>query len=172
MRPQCAKKRLAHGTHTIKGTKSASDESGRHRVGRSSRDIMSPAQRSALMARIRGKNTGPERRVAAMLKLLKVSFESHCGDLPGRPDFVSRRLKLAIFVDGDFWHGWRFSAWRHKLTGAWEEKIHENRRRDFRNRSKLRRMGWQVLKFWEHQVVRNPEYCVSKLQRAFRSPSR
>jgi DNA mismatch endonuclease (patch repair protein) len=115
------------------------------------------------MARIRGKNTGPEQRVAELLRTLGLPFESHCRDLPGCPDFVLRGRKLAVFVDGDFWHGWRFSVWRHKLTGRWEDKIAENRRRDRRNHERLRRLGWRVLRLWEHQVKASPERCVSRL---------
>ena len=89
----------------------------RKRAERPSRDIMSPEKRSALMARIPGMHTGPERLVAEILKSLEVTYESHCSDLPGQPDFVFREIKLAIFIDGDFWHGWRFPAWWHKLTG-------------------------------------------------------
>jgi DNA mismatch endonuclease (patch repair protein) len=133
---------------------------------RPSRDIMSPEKRSALMSRIRGKNTGPERLVAEMLEVLEVTYESHCRDLPGRPDFVFREIKLAVFVDGDFWHGWRFPLWQHKLTGKWGEKIERNRRRDLRNHARLRRMGWRVLRLWEHKVNGNPEHCSSLLQSA------
>ena len=130
---------------------------------RPSRDIMSPEKRSALMSRIRGKDTGPEKLMADMLLSLNVEYESHCSDLPGRPDFVFRQLKLAIFVDGDFWHGWRFSVWRHKLTGGWEQKIEQTRRRDARNHARLRRAGWTVVRFWEHSVKKNPTFCKLKL---------
>lgn len=134
---------------------------------RPSRDIMSPEKRSAVMARIRGKNTGPERLMAEMLGSFGVSFESHCGDLPGKPDFVFRDIKLVIFVDGDFWHGWRFPLWRHKLTGKWEQKIEETRKRDLRNHARLRRKGWRVVRFWEHHVVGNPDHCRSRLADLF-----
>ena len=145
------------------GVAGNSPKSGSNGKLRPSRDIMSPEKRSAVMARIRGKNTGPERLLAEMLRSFDVSFESHCGDLPGRPDFVFREIKLVIFVDGDFWHGWRFPLWRHKLTGNWEQKIAETRRRDLRNHSRLRRRGWRVVRFWEHHVVENPDYCKAKL---------
>ena len=138
----------------------------RKKAERPSRDIMSPEKRSALMSRIRGKNTGPERLVTDMLKALEVTYESHCRDLPGCPDFVFRDIKLAVFVDGDFWHGWRFPAWQHKLTGKWGEKIEGNRRRDLRNHSRLRRMGWRVLRLWEHKVTGNPEHCSELLRSA------
>jgi DNA mismatch endonuclease, patch repair protein len=68
-------------------------------------DIMSPEKRSAVMAKIRGKNTGPELKLASMLKRARRRFETHASDLPGRPDFVFRKTRVVVFVDGDFWHG-------------------------------------------------------------------
>lgn len=114
---------------------------------------MAPATRSALMSRIRGKHTGPERAVAAIMIGLRLAPERHPADLPGRPDFVLRTQKVAIFVDGDFWHGWRFPAWRLKLSEKWEQKIAATRRRDARSHARLRRAGWKVVRIWEHQVV-------------------
>jgi DNA mismatch endonuclease (patch repair protein) len=113
---------------------------------------MSPEKRSALMARIRGKNTGPERAVGAIINSLGLKPECHVSELPGRPDFIFRALRIAIFVDGDFWHGWRFPAWRNKLSEKWELKIASNRRRDLLNHSRLRRSGWTVLRIWEHEI--------------------
>lgn len=115
------------------------------------------------MARIKGRDTGPELAVAAALTLRGIQFELHAKDLPGRPDFVFRQLKIALFVDGDFWHGWRFPAWRDKLSEKWEEKIAGNRRRDSRNFARLRRMGWKVVRVWEHQVEANLGACVDRV---------
>nr|WP_257730318.1 very short patch repair endonuclease [Rhodoplanes sp. Z2-YC6860] len=113
---------------------------------------MSPATRSRVMSRIRGKDTGPERIVAGLLLAAGLSAEQQVRDLPGRPDFVLRKQRIAIFVDGDFWHGWRFSTWRHKLSEKWEAKIEANRRRDSRNHARLRRSGWKVIRVWQHQI--------------------
>lgn len=124
---------------------------------------MSRETRSALMSRIKWRDTKPEKAVAQILKGLKLPSESHCRDLPGRPDFVLRGRKLALFVDGDFWHGWRFPAWRHKLSSAWEDKIAATRARDRRNFAKLRRWGWKVLRLWEHQIESDPEKCLSRI---------
>lgn len=116
---------------------------------------MSAEKRSQLMGRIRGKDTGPERIVAALLRAHRFKFEQHSRDLPGRPDFVFRSRRLVIMVDGDFWHGWRFPAWQHKLTPFWREKIAANRARDSRNIRKLRKSGWIVVRVWEHQLKRS-----------------
>jgi DNA mismatch endonuclease (patch repair protein) len=124
---------------------------------------MSPEKRSALMARIRGRDTGPEQAIATILAEKGVECERHSPDLPGRPDFVFRTAKVAVFVDGDFWHGWRFPTWRHKLSAQWEEKIDGNRRRDSRNFRRLRRGGWRVIRLWEHQIKNDSRACVEKV---------
>jgi DNA mismatch endonuclease, patch repair protein len=127
---------------------------------------MSPAKRSAVMARIRGKDTGPEKSVAAALVALGLVWECQARDLPGRPDFVCRAEMVVVFVDGDFWHGWRFSQWRSKLSRKWREKIAGNRRRDTCNRRRLRRMGWKVVRLWEHQIAADVDACVARIAAA------
>lgn len=124
---------------------------------------MSPATRSRVMSRIRGRDTGPERAVAAGLAGLSLTWESHARDLPGRPDFIFRADKVAVFVDGDFWHGWRFQLWRDKLSPKWEEKIEATRRRDARSARQLRRMGWRVVRLWEHQIAKDPAACIARI---------
>jgi DNA mismatch endonuclease (patch repair protein) len=128
-------------------------------------DIMSPEKRSALMSRIRGRNTGPERVLAEGIRSFDRLWESHARDLPGCPDFVFRESRLVVFVDGDFWHGWRFPAWRHKLQDKWESKIAQNQIRDRRNRAKLRRGGWTVLRIWEHQIEQDLTGCLLRIKR-------
>jgi DNA mismatch endonuclease (patch repair protein) len=83
--------------------------------------------------------------------------------LPGRPDFVFRDRRVVVFVDGDFWHGWRFPVWRDKLSEAWEAKIEANRRRDARNFRRLRRQGWKVVRIWEHQLDADPQVCLQRV---------
>ena len=126
-------------------------------------DIMDPATRSRVMSRIRGKDTGPERVVAKMLADAGLMAETQVRDLPGRPDFVLRKYRIAIFVDGAFWHGWRFPAWRHKLSERWEIKIEQNRNRDRRNRRALRRKGWTVIRLWDFELDRNPAKCLDRV---------
>jgi DNA mismatch endonuclease (patch repair protein) len=124
---------------------------------------MSSEKRSALMSRIRGKNTGIELLVFRELRRRGLHFTRHARDLPGRPDVVFRRARIAVFIDGDFWHGWRFPRWQHKLQPRWREKIAENRRRDQRNFARLRRSGWRVVRVWEHQLKRDPESAIRRI---------
>ena len=126
-------------------------------------DIMSPETRSAVMARIKGRDTGPERTMARGLSSRGLTWESHVRELPGRPDFVFRDAQVAVFVEGDFWHGWRFPQWRDKLSDKWEAKIDATRGRDARNHRRLRRMGWKVVRIWEHQLKRSPDECLVRV---------
>lgn len=116
---------------------------------------MSAEKRSALMARIRGRDTGPERMMKSILEHLGVPFREQDRTLPGRPDFVLPEHRIVILVDGDFWHGWRFNDWKHKLSPHWRSKIGSNLRRDRRNRLALRAAGWTVVRVWEHQLERS-----------------
>lgn len=132
---------------------------GKHRG-----DIMSPEKRSKVMSRIRGKDTKPERLVMAELRRRQIYFATHAKELPGRPDIVFRRLKLAVFIDGDFWHGWRFPLWKHKLSPKWQDKIAGTRKRDQRNFRKLRNDGWTVLRIWEHQIETSVTKAVDRIE--------
>ena len=97
------------------------------------------------------------------LSALGLVFETHAAGLPGRPDIVFPQQQVAVFVDGDFWHGWRFPAWRHKLSEKWEDKIAATIRRDRRNFQRLRRQGWTVIRIWEHQVKKDPVACATRV---------
>ena len=126
-------------------------------------DIMSAETRSRVMSRIRGKGTTPERYMEALLRASGVRFRQHERTLPGCPDFVFPRAKLAVFVHGDFWHGWRLPVWQHKLSEPWRAKIAGNRARDRRCCRKLARMGWRVLTIWEHQVEHDALACARRI---------
>jgi DNA mismatch endonuclease (patch repair protein) len=129
-------------------------------------DIMSPEKRSALMSRIKGQGTKPELAVARELARLGLRPRQHVAGMPGRPDFVFIRARIAVFIDGDFWHGWRFPLWQHKLTPFWREKIAGNRARDQRNMRRLRRAGWTVVRIWEHQLERDMTACIGRITSA------
>lgn len=128
-------------------------------------DRLSVDARSRLMSRIRGKNTGPEKLLARLLRKNGVLFRKHGKLLPGRPDFYFPRNRVAVFVDGDFWHGWRFPAWSAKLQPFWRKKIAGNRMRDRRVHASLRRLGWRVIRVWEHQLEQDPEMVTNRILR-------
>jgi DNA mismatch endonuclease (patch repair protein) len=119
-------------------------------------DILSPEARSAMMSRIRGKDTAPELTVRRMLFALGYRYRLHVRSLPGRPDLVFPARRKVIFVHGCFWHG--HSCLGGKLPGTrtrfWAEKIDGNKRRDRRNRAALQRLGWESLVVWECSLRR------------------
>jgi DNA mismatch endonuclease (patch repair protein) len=126
-------------------------------------DHLTPERRSWNMSRIRGMNTAPEREIRRRVYARGLRYTTHVMSLPGRPDLVFAREKLVVFVDGDFWHGWRFPTWCHRLAPYWKAKIERNRKRDVRNFRRLRRAGWTVLRIWEHEVKADADRCVDRV---------
>lgn len=128
-------------------------------------DHLTPEQRSRAMKRVKLKNGSIERIVHYELKSHGLEFQRHVRSLPGSPDVVFTHEKVAVFVDGDFWHGWRLPAWEDKLPPFWREKLRTNRKRDQRNFRKLRSLGWQVIRIWQHQLSRDKEGCIQRILR-------
>jgi len=127
-------------------------------------DVFTTAKRSWVMSRIRGKDTGPERTMEKLLRKAKIRFRKHY-DITGTPDFALPERKVAIFVDGDFWHGYDYEKKGRKLPKFWKEKIERNIARDRRDRARLRRLGWKVVRVWEHDLERNPDKLVGRISR-------
>lgn len=119
-------------------------------------DTISPIERSALMGRIRSKDTQPEMVVRSLLHRLGYRFRLHRKDLPGRPDIVLPRHRKIILIHGCFWHGHtcRLASKPKSNEDYWAGKISGNRARDARNLSVLLNAGWSVLELWECEVRR------------------
>ncbi len=115
------------------------------------------------MSRIRGFDTSIEVAVRRELRRRGHRFKANVMSLPGRPDLVFPGANLIVFIDGDFWHGYRYPAWRQRLTSFWKQKIERNRARDLRNFAKLRRRGWRVMRVWEHQLKGDFEVAVDRI---------
>lgn len=126
-------------------------------------DNLTKEQRSRTMSRIRRANTKPELILRRLLHAEGLRYRTHVTGLPGCPDVVFARHRIVVFIDGDFWHGWRFSTWSHKLAPYWQQKIAGNRARDRRNFRKLRTQGWTVLRVWEHQIEADPTACALRI---------
>src|SRR5687768_13465956 len=129
-------------------------------------DLLTKEQRSALMSKMRSTNTVAERLMFELLEARGMSFGKHESNLPGRPDVVFHERRLAVFIDGDFFHGRGFSAWKHKLAPFWLTKISTNIRRDRRVNRQLWKNGWSVLHLWSTDVERNPERAVTRVLHA------
>lgn len=130
-------------------------------------DVFSKKKRSAIMSRVRGKGTKPERAVQRAVKELGHSYSTYGADLPGKPDLVLEADGVAIFVNGCFWHGHRNCNRAHlpsENRRFWKRKLEENKRRDRRNTSKLRRDGWTVVTLWTCEKA-TVEYVAKRLGR-------
>jgi DNA mismatch endonuclease (patch repair protein) len=114
---------------------------------------MTLEQRSRAMSRVKLKNGPLEKLVQKELRVMGVGYRCNIRALPGSPDIVLPRHRVVIFVDGNFWHGWRLPTWEHKLSAFWREKLRANRARDQRNFRRLKRLGWRVCRIWEHQAL-------------------
>jgi len=120
------------------------------------------------MSRIKGQDTRLEVLVRSELHRRGLRFRKHVKDLPGKPDIVFSSAKVAVFIDGDFWHGYRFPVWRQKASEFWQRKIQGNRERDQRNFRKLRSEEWKVIRIWQHEIERDIGGCVDRIARAVR----
>src|SRR5439155_25720544 len=117
------------------------------------------SRRSALMARVRGKDSKPEIVVRSVAHRLGYRFRLHSRDLPGTPDLLFPRLRKAIFVHGCFWHRHRncVRTTTPKTRAAfWAQKFADNIKRDARARRRLRAAGWEVLVIWECETFSKP----------------
>jgi len=115
-------------------------------------DVFTAAKRSAVMARVKARDTGPELIVRRLLWRLGARYRLDRRDLPGRPDIVMPGRKLAVFVHGCFWHGHdcvRGARVPKANRDYWTAKIGRNRARDIETRSQLESMGWRVEVIWE-----------------------
>lgn len=126
-------------------------------------DNLTTEQRSYCMSQVRNKRTGLEMALENALREARIKFRRNDKGLPGSPDFVLAGAKTAVFVDGDFWHGYRFPSWAHSLAPFWKDKIQRNRARDRRSHAALRRMGWRVVRLWQHQIKRDLEGCMNRI---------
>ena len=126
------------------------------------------------MSCIRKTDTAPELALRRALWAGGVRGWRLRAKLPGTPDIVFSRARLAVFVDGCFWHGCPRCAIPTPRSNRsyWKPKIERNKVRDVRVRRKLNALGWSVLRLWEHEIVRDPESCARKVAErlARRSP--
>lgn len=115
------------------------------------------AQRSRNMANIHSQNTKPEITVGKYLFKLGFRYRKNVRKLPGKPDFVLRKYKTVIFVNGCFWHGHegcKYFVMAKSNTQFWMEKINYNKSRDRENIHKLTELGWNVIVVWECELRR------------------
>ncbi|MCC6365400.1 MAG: very short patch repair endonuclease [Bryobacterales bacterium] len=135
-------------------------------------DTVTPEIRSTVMARVKSqRNRSTEWRLRSALVRAGICGWTLHSDLPGKPDFIFETERLIIFVDGCFWHGCpKCKRMPSSNTDYWSVKIARNRKRDRVTTALLRRDGWTVLRFWEHQLI-NMEPILGRISAAI-NPSR
>ncbi len=116
------------------------------------------------MSKIRGKNTKPELLFRKALWNKGVRYRINSKKLPGKPDVSIQKYKLAIFIDGEFWHGYNWDERRNKIKsnrGFWVPKIERNMQRDEEVNQLLEDMDYTVFRFWEQDVKNELDKCIN-----------
>jgi DNA mismatch endonuclease (patch repair protein) len=136
-------------------------------------DVFSKKKRSEVMAAIKGHgNKSTELAfIVAARKYGLHGWARGAKGLPGKPDFIFKRSKLAVFIDGCFWHGCPRCNRRkrfHSNKAYWKQKISGNRARDRRKSRQLREMGWRVRRIWEHQLADSPVTAIARISKALK----
>ncbi|MFT4203506.1 MAG: very short patch repair endonuclease [Chitinophagaceae bacterium] len=122
--------------------------------------------RRKTMSKIRAKNTKPELRFRKALWHVGIRYRLHGKKLPGSPDIYIRKYKLAIFIDGEFWHGYEWEKHKNRIHTRkefWTSKIETNIQRDQNANLQLRQMGYEVMRFWSHEIDKNQGACVHRI---------
>jgi len=127
-------------------------------------DNLTPEQRRKNMQNIRSAGTSPELLIAKELRRQKIYFAKNAKAIIGKPDFVFRRKRVAVFVDSDFWHGHRTRCVMPKSNCEyWEKKIERNKKRDKQVTRALKKEGWTVIRLWEKDIKRDLKKSLGKI---------
>lgn len=130
-------------------------------------DHVDSRARSAIMAKVKSRDTGPEMEVRRALHKAGHRFQLHRADLPGRPDLVFPRHRIALFVHGCFWHwhGCKRSRMPKSNVDYWTKKIDRNVKRDSQARSELNSLGWKWEIVWECEVASGVKHISAELSK-------
>lgn len=123
-------------------------------------------QRSELMGKIKSRETKEEIKLRKALWHLGYRYRKNVKKLPGSPDIVFTKHGLAVFIDGEFWHGYDWEEKQLKIKtnrGFWIPKIERNMQRDQSNNEELSKAGWQVMRFWEKEIKKDFEGCINRI---------
>lgn len=131
-------------------------------------DVFTKKKRSEIMSRIPSRNTKLEtdffKLISRTLHPKGLRYRKHYKKLTGTPDIVFVSKKIAVFIDGDFWHGYNFNKTKNRLPKKyWLQKIESNIKRDKKISRVLKREGWIVLRIWEHEVKKQPAKALSRI---------
>ena len=127
-------------------------------------DVLTPAQRHKAMSSIKSVDTQPEIILRKALWHRGIRYRKNYKVLIGKPDIVITKYRIAIFCDGDFWHGKNYNDKEFTTNKTyWDNKIKHNRERDLEVTIKLRDLGWTVIRFWESDIKKNLKECTDSV---------
>lgn len=137
-------------------------------------DVFTKKKRSEIMSRIRAKDTKLERdflkELSAVSHRAGHRYRKHYTGLKGKPDIAFPAKKIAVFIDGCFWHGCpQHSRVPLSNVSYWKTKLVRNKKRDKETARHAKESGWRIIRFWEHQVKKRPLWAVGKIMRALES---
>ncbi len=133
-------------------------------------DVLTKQQRHKNMSHIRCSDTKGELLLRNALWHKGIRYRKNYKVLPGKPDIAITRYRIAIFVDGDFWHGREFEKIKNRLDTNkefWIKKIETNKKRDIEVNNSLSEMGWVVLRFWESDISKKLDNCIEEILKYF-----
>lgn len=134
-------------------------------------DHLTPEQRRRCMQANRSRGTKPEQLLCHELWRRGYRYRKNVRSVPGSPDICFKSRKVAVFVDGEFWHGRDWESQRLRIKSNrefWYAKIERNKARDIRVNHRLRKLGWEVLRFWESEVRKNVGRCADQIEEVLR----
>jgi len=132
-------------------------------------DVMTPEQRRKAMKAMRGKDTKIERILGKALWARGWRYRKNDKRFPGKPDFTFGKYKIAIFVDGEFFHGYNWEENKYRIKANrefWWSKIERNMERDNEVNRKLEDMDWKVMRFWGKEIKKNLDSCLKEIESA------
>lgn len=132
-------------------------------------DTLTKEQRSKCMSHIRSKDTGIELALRKALWHKGYRYRKNYKDLPGKPDIVLTKYRIAIFCDSEFWHGKDWDVLKPQLLRGnnpeyWVKKIERNQKRDIEIDKQLLFMEWTVIRFWGKEILQDPEQCIRVIE--------
>jgi DNA mismatch endonuclease (patch repair protein) len=126
-------------------------------------DRISIKKRREIMAKVKSKNTDIELILRKLLWNSGYRYRTNY-KIFGKPDIAFPKQKIAIFCDGDFWHGKNYEKEKKRYKKFWAEKIYSNIKRDEKVNKELKKAGWKVIRFWKTDILKNPDKCVKKIK--------
>ena len=137
-----------------------------------------PTATHKAMVAVKSTNTSPEMTLRRALWKRGLRYRVNVTHLPGKPDIVFSKARIAVFCDGDYWHGhnWALRGYASledelsRYGEYWQKKIRKNVERDAHNNQLLRESGWYVMRFWGSEIKADVEKCADKIEEALKKP--